>query len=767
MNLAKFLLTAVLISACIKDIFALHQTGASIEYKLTPLQWNKFRIEGELFLSRDYNSQGAKLDDYIELAAYKKSNGKWFFIQRTICSLKKAKVYSIYPENQYCYYNDFLAFIEIGTYSFSMELDRLDTEIMIVHQRCCRINNHTNVINSGDGGIAIYCTLTPRGQNTAHISSKINFERYFGIMIESKDSIQLLNGANLNFSTLIEWATPFTAGAKAGSLEMSGSPFDCNGITPDPYKCPPPFVPINFKTGCSAQKPMGPFGDIELDSQRGSLNIQSLSVTGNFLMGFEITTLDLSGKKLGNVYCEMTLCCYATRRSLYKFSGYRFWDKNHNFILDSSEPKFSFPIELKGDHCLYTPYPDGFLNLVLFKDSTTIIKSTSNIWQITPASINSFPVFSSLPDTVIYSDIPFEPVESISEATLTGLLESNRCNTNTRYLVNFTNTGSTSLRGKIYVQLDTNYKLLSLNIPYSIEGSQYTIDLGHIEPLQSADSIIFDLQGPHENNTNRPVRFVCSFISPGYSVSHTYESIILCAFDPNSKSNIPYDGKNNLIEKSQPLIYTIEFENLGNDTAHSVVIKDQIGSKIDLSSFKFISSSHPCYYFITKDRTIWFVHDPISLIPSKSDPKNSKGYVRFKINPYPDLRNKDVIDNSAEIIFDSNQPIKTNNTYNLFSTFFTNRQNRDELSKILIPYSRVYPNPFDQYIYVDNPHDILISEEVKLTLYNAYGKLLINRQAFQFNDALDLSYFSDGVYFLALEFDGKIPFQQKLIKCSH
>jgi uncharacterized repeat protein (TIGR01451 family) len=62
-------------------------------------------------------------------------------------------------------------------------------------------------------------------------------------------------------------------------------------------------------------------------------------------------------------------------------------------------------------------------------------------------------------------------------------------------------------------------------------------------------------------------------------------SPIRAAYDPNDKQVVPTGvGALGLIDSSSklPLTYTIRFQNMGNDTAIKVVIRDSISPHLDI-----------------------------------------------------------------------------------------------------------------------------------------------------------------------------------------
>ena len=68
---------------------------------------------------------------------------------------------------------------------------------------------------------------------------------------------------------------------------------------------------------------------------------------------------------------------------------------------------------------------------------------------------------------------------------------------------------------------------------------------------------------------------------------------VTSSFDPNAKDVVPRGiGPEHLIEPEWPLDYTIHFQNTGNDTAFTVVLRDTLSPLLDLGSLRIQGGSH-------------------------------------------------------------------------------------------------------------------------------------------------------------------------------
>ncbi len=169
------------------------------------------------------------------------------------------------------------------------------------------------------------------------------------------------------------------------------------------------------------------------------------------------------------------------------------------------------------------------------------------------------------------------------------------------------------------------------------------------------------------------------------------------SFDPNDKTGFPMGyGQKHFIEANTDIEYLIRFQNTGTDTAFTVVIRDTLSPHLDPTSIEVGGSSHPMRYELYGNGILKFVFDEIMLPDSNVNEPASHGFVKFRIKQQRDLPNGMVIENSAAIYFDFNEPIITNTTDHTIGENFieVNPLNVTNLGSETLPWVNVYPNPF-------------------------------------------------------------------------
>ena len=103
----------------------------------------------------------------------------------------------------------------------------------------------------------------------------------------------------------------------------------------------------------------------------------------------------------------------------------------------------------------------------------------------------------------------------------------------------------------------------------------------------------------------------------------TFCDSVRAAWDPNIKTVTPLGG----IEAGELLTYTIQFENLGNDTAFNIHIIDTLSDNVDAGTFELLSSTHPVNAIETGYGTTKIIKFdfPNIKLPDASSPNYNKG----------------------------------------------------------------------------------------------------------------------------------------------
>ena len=136
------------------------------------------------------------------------------------------------------------------------------------------------------------------------------------------------------------------------------------------------------------------------------------------------------------------------------------------------------------------------------------------------------------------------------------------------------------------------------------------------------------------------------------------------AYDPNDKQGFPngYSAEH-IIRPGQELEYLIRFQNTGTDTAFTVVIRDTLSPWLDPASVRPGASSHDYTWNLSGHGVLNFTFNNILLPDSNVNLAGSQGFVSFRIEQQPGIPLGAVIFNEADIYFDFNTPVLTNETW--------------------------------------------------------------------------------------------------------
>ncbi len=207
------------------------------------------------------------------------------------------------------------------------------------------------------------------------------------------------------------------------------------------------------------------------------------------------------------------------------------------------------------------------------------------------------------------------------------------------------------------------------------------------------------------------------------------------SWDPNAKSVFPQSPTH----PKEKLFYTIDFENLGNDTAFNVYIQDTLSRYLDPNSFYLVSSTHfvvPFIYETDSSNIIKFELENIHL-GNKKDSLHNKGQVCFSLRPKNGLSGGEIIANNAGIYFDKNPVVLTNVVFSQINA------STEVKSIIQAKGLEISPNPTSGVLNINASP--IWREAV---IYNAIGQVLMSRSLNTGSNYLTLYEFPTGLYYI-------------------
>ena len=212
--------------------------------------------------------------------------------------------------------------------------------------------------------------------------------------------------------------------------------------------------------------------------------------------------------------------------------------------------------------------------------------------------------------------------------------------------------------------------------------------------------------------------------------SFNFSQIVVGSYDPNDITCLQGNSLP-LIDMGKFLHYNIRFENTGTAAAENIVVKSEIDmTQYNLQSLQVMESSHPMKVKITGN-IVEFIFQSINL------DTGGHGNILLKMKSNTAL-SQDLVINSADIYFDYNFPIETNDEQTVFADLSKNDFNKD-LSL------QVYPNPTADIVTIKSDSTINA-----IQIYDAQGRLLITKMTNETLQTIDLSSYATGIYYLSV-----------------
>lgn len=220
----------------------------------------------------------------------------------------------------------------------------------------------------------------------------------------------------------------------------------------------------------------------------------------------------------------------------------------------------------------------------------------------------------------------------------------------------------------------------------------------------------------------------------------TLQSMVSTDSDLNFKT-VSTDTINSWsVMNSESIDYLIRFQNTTGQLVEQVSIVDVLDEKLDLTTFKIESTSHPLQIQQEGDE-FTFSFNSIGLPASANDEAGSRGFVHYSLQPKSSISSGEIIENTADVFFDTLPAMQLNTVSTLFLE-------TTGLAKYDFKAS-VYPNPASSQIEVRVPGSIHISV---VKVYDVTGKRIETIHAENAERILiNVSAYEPGAYMLQFE----------------
>lgn len=358
--------------------------------------------------------------------------------------------------------------------------------------------------------------------------------------------------------------------------------------------------------------------------------------------------------------------------SAYRFKGNVYYDENQNGSLDIGEKGMTL-VKTQVQPSPQAGYSNasGEYSFSVVPGIHTVSYATEKDWKLTSDSNTYTRTLDK--KTPVAKNLDFGFYQKKTETRLRAGLVSGlpRCNRLVSFWVNIRNIGTSIPSGIVHLRLDDSLVLDSVPVqPDSVVGQNV---YWHFDDLFFSEHqnfrVIAKMPAVRDSSNTLNSRLIIHELDNTGKVVYTdsieNEQEVVCAYDPNDKQVSPQGvGQLGLIKQEQELTYLVRFQNTGNDTAFTVMIRDQLDANLDWSTLKPLSSSHAMEAKVEQDGEVVFTFKNILLPDSNVNELESHGFVEYSIWPKEDLKPLAQISSPAAIYFDFNPAVVTNNVLN-------------------------------------------------------------------------------------------------------
>jgi len=233
-----------------------------------------------------------------------------------------------------------------------------------------------------------------------------------------------------------------------------------------------------------------------------------------------------------------------------------------------------------------------------------------------------------------------------------------------------------------------------------------------------------------------------------------FSGVFTGAYDPNDKTAYTSSGSSDelyFLNEDTYIDYRVRFQNTGSDTAFTVVVTDTISELLDLASFEQGLASHPFSVTFKTDRVVEWTFANILLPDSGVNEAASHGLITFRIKPVEALLPGTELINNADIYFDFNPPIRTNDAV-LVTEFSTGLAETSNASL------RVFPNPAQNMLTLFSPEGNT-NGELRITAPD--GRIVLQQRATR---TVDVEHLAPGLYVISLRTAEGVLHQTRVVK---
>lgn len=315
------------------------------------------------------------------------------------------------------------------------------------------------------------------------------------------------------------------------------------------------------------------------------------------------------------------------------------------------------------------------------------------------------------------------------------------------YKIVYRNKGNQTLSQAYGINFFYNNNLMDLVstsiAPTSVVSGGISWDYANLQPFESREILVtFNINAPTDTNPvniDDVLTFTASILPQAGDENTTdnlyvYDETVVGSYDPNDITCLEGDVVSPA-EIGDYLHYMIRFENTGTAEAENIVVRTEVNpADFDINSLQLLNTSHPVNAKITGN-VVEFIFQNILL------ESGGHGNVLLKVKSKDTLQQGDNVNKRANIYFDYNYPVATNEAETTFQALSNPDFEQDQSISI-------YPNPTKDKVNISG--DFALQS---VQLYDVQGRLLQTQLADGNQTVLDIALQSNGVYFIKVTSD--------------
>ncbi len=379
-----------------------------------------------------------------------------------------------------------------------------------------------------------------------------------------------------------------------------------------------------------------------------------------------------------------------------KVSGRLFYDANGNCQYDAGEtPIIKHLVHFDPPGYAVLSDDNGEYRNWLRPDDLTVRADANSHWRLSCAGSHKVDQLAA-GDVVEGLDFAYEPRGLFHELTTSIVSSRARPGREMEYIIEYVNTGTVPFNGILLLRYDPVLKVLGSVRPWdrSTPG-MLEWDVNNM-PINTRETIVVTMRVPESTPVGAQL---CSEVevrakNAAPELASAGDDIICnevrASFDPNDIQVFPSGAgaEGRISTNVKNLSYLIRFQNTGNDTAFTVVLRDTLSAMLDYNSLRPGAASHDYTVSIDKEGSLVFTFEDIMLPDSTANEAASHGFVKYSIGLKPGLDVGSQIRNRAAIYFDFNEPVITNTVTTTLASAVTDVSAGEARLDV-----EVYPNP--------------------------------------------------------------------------